>query len=477
MRKIFLRNWVSQAPEGWRRVSWYGPGLLWMLSAVGTGSILFTPRVAAVYQYELLWLMLLVVFFMWVMIREMARFSLVTGHTMLEGMHTLRGPRDWAVWVIFLPQLLAAAVGIAGLCAIVGSSLANFLPGSGTLYALSILLVCTGLTATGSYSHIEGLSRNLAIGLLVLVVVSAAAVFPGVERVTSGFQIKWPSDPDLYVILPWVGTILAGSMGIVWFGYWTATRGYGGGLAGREREEETVDRACGEQIQSQARQTRIRRAHNWMPIMSGTAALGCVGGLIVLLSFMILGAELLAPRGLVPEGADVAVDLTVMLSDIWGTPGKWMMLAIVIIAMAGSVLANQDGWGRSFADMTLILLRAQRYAESPSGVMRVIRSLEERSGRRLLTRLALKRFYVVSVTGLVPVVLLLLYQNPVKVMSASGIIAAAHTPFIVFAALYVNSTRLPKPLRPGIFYLAVMAAAGIFYLGFALLYLVDFFWQ
>ncbi|HEA62839.1 MAG TPA: divalent metal cation transporter, partial [Pseudohongiella sp.] len=72
-----------------------------MLSAVGTGSILFTPRVASAYQYDLLWVLLLVVFFMWVMIREMARFSVVTGQSMLEGMHTLSGPRNWAVWTIF----------------------------------------------------------------------------------------------------------------------------------------------------------------------------------------------------------------------------------------------------------------------------------------------------------------------------------------------------------------------------------------
>src|SRR6056297_3791429 len=107
MQKILLRNWVSSAPEGSEKISWYGPGLLWMLSAVGTGSILFTPRVASVYSYELLWLLLLVVFFMWVMIREMARFSIVSGQTMLEGMYSLKGPRGWAVWIIFVPQLFA----------------------------------------------------------------------------------------------------------------------------------------------------------------------------------------------------------------------------------------------------------------------------------------------------------------------------------------------------------------------------------
>lgn len=97
LNRLLYRGEVAVPPEGRQKLRWYGPGLMWMLSAVGTGSILFTPRVASVYQYELFWLLLLVVFFMWVMIREMARFSVVTGRTVLEGIHTLSGPRGWAV--------------------------------------------------------------------------------------------------------------------------------------------------------------------------------------------------------------------------------------------------------------------------------------------------------------------------------------------------------------------------------------------
>ncbi|BBI64808.1 hypothetical protein HSBAA_61140 [Vreelandella sulfidaeris] len=37
---------------------------------------------------------------------------------------------------------------------------------------------------------------------------------------------------------------------------------------------------------------------------------GVVGGLVVIFSFLVLGAELLAPEGIMPEGPEVAVDLT-----------------------------------------------------------------------------------------------------------------------------------------------------------------------
>lgn len=57
------------------------------------------------------------------------------------------------------------------------------------------------------------------------------------------------------------------------------------------------------------------------------------------------------------QGREVAVDLTRIFSDVWGEFGRYLLLTAIVIALGGSILANQDGWGRSFADMTLILTR------------------------------------------------------------------------------------------------------------------------
>lgn len=474
MTQTFFRDRVPAPPEGKDRWSWYGPGLLWMLSAVGTGSILFTPRVGSVYGYDLFWLLIIVVFFMWVMIREMARFTIVTGKTILDGMHTLKGPRNWAVWVIFLPQLFAAAVGIAGLSAIVGSALAAVFPGGNTLYAELTLLACVALTTTGQYLRIEKISRIMAILLMVMAVVSAIAVFPALSKIAAGLTFKWPENPDLYVISPWIGTILAGSMGIVWFSYWTATRGYGGGLRGREEDDEQPSSTPDAQPDEASAPDKIRRVQRWVSIMTGAASLGVIGGFIVITAFLILGTELLAPAGVVPEGTDVALDLTRLFSDVWGDAGRYIILVAIIVAIGGSVLANQDGWGRSFADMTLILTREQRAAEQ-GWAYRTLTWLGNLFGVALFQRRNLKRLFIITVTGLIPALIILVFKDPVKVMSASGIIAATHTPFIVLTALLVNLLRLPRALKPHPFYIAMMGLSGVFYLLFAVVYLLNFF--
>src|SRR5690606_6784609 len=124
------RDQVPPAPRGWDRFRWYGPGLLWMLSSVGSGSVLFTPRVGARYGYILLWAVLLVIFFQWVWSREVGRYTVVSGRTLLDGLRDMPGLRGWVLWSLFVPQLLAAVVTFAGIAALAGSALMEALPGS-----------------------------------------------------------------------------------------------------------------------------------------------------------------------------------------------------------------------------------------------------------------------------------------------------------------------------------------------------------
>lgn len=49
---------IPSPPQGWQRFVWLGPSFLWMLSAAGSGELLFTPRIAALYGYSLLWALL-----------------------------------------------------------------------------------------------------------------------------------------------------------------------------------------------------------------------------------------------------------------------------------------------------------------------------------------------------------------------------------------------------------------------------------
>lgn len=444
-----VRQWVPPVPRGWERVKWYGPGLLWMLSSVGSGSVLFTPRVGSRYGYDLLWAALIVILFQWAMIREVGRYTVATGRTILDGYRDTPGPRGWAVWFVFFPQVLAAVVTIAGIAALAGSALMIALPGAQWMYAAGLIVISIVLVTTGRYKGVERVSAALASVLIATAVVSAVAVFPPSPEPAGGLVPRLPPDTDLYFILPWFGFILAGAAGLMWFSYWVAARGYGGdGTAGSDAALPEAD--------------RIARLRGWFRIVDTTALIGVLGGGLVVLSFLILGAEVLRPQGIVPEGIAVAEDLTRLFAELWGTFGRWILLLGIFVALSGTILADQDGWGRTFADATRLLVpRAWR---------------DQSRARNLLNdRERLKNVYAVAATAVLPLLVLIMAREPVRVLSIGGIVAAAHTPVIVFLTLYLNRRQLPRALQPGLLMFTLTAAAGLFFLVFALVYFADLF--
>lgn len=269
----------------------------------------------------------------------------------------------------------------------------------------------------------------------------------------------FPPGTDIPFLLPWIGTILAGSMGIIWFAYWAAARGFAGGHS-RAGNDEGTGRPDAEQ------QRRIR---DWFRELSITAAVGVTTGTLVITAFLVLGAELLGPRDIVPSGTAVAEDLTKLLGTVWGTVGHWLMVAAILVAIGGSVLANQDGWPRSFADITLLLSRRPGDA---AGLPRPVRSLLALGPAGMSERRALKSAYALVVAFLLPAAVVVLVRDPVAIMSVSGIVATLHTPFIVLAVLAVNR-HVPEPLAPRPWELALLGLAGLFYTVFAALYLGD----
>lgn len=486
-----IRSHVPEPPRGRERLRWYGPGLLWMISSVGSGSVLFTPRVGARYEYAFLWALLVVVFFMWVMIREVGRYTVVTGKTVLNGYRGLRGPRNWAVWLIFVPQLVAGAVTIAGIAALLGSAMMIAFPGTQILYAVAFTLVSIVLVVSGHYHGVERAASIMAGLLVAAVLVTAARVFPEPGVLGAGLVPTVPENLDLYFVLPWLGFILAGAAGVMWFSYWVAAREFGGPLehriGGGGSEPDVDGDSPSPKDQGRTDDERGERLEAWLKVTSTTAAIGVIGGGIVVVSFLILGAELLAPEGTVPSGIRVAEDLTRLLSDIWGRVGYWLLIGGIVVALWGTILADQDGWGRTFADATLILLPMRTDDDQSREGRRTGEGGDQGNGERLplagsvvrhlepyvRDRERLKNAYAVIMLTAVPLVILFLVRDPVSILSVGGIVAAAHTPVVVFLTLYLNKTELPDEFQPGKFSTWSMVLAGTFFAVFAGLYLLD----
>ncbi len=456
-----LRRSVKHPPEGFKKLAWYGPALLWMLSSVGSGSVLFTPRVGSRYGFQLLWIALIVIFMQWVMNREVGRYTVVTGRTLLDGCRNIPGPRGWAIWFIFIPQIFAAVVTIAGISALAGSALMIAFPGSQAVYASAIIIVSIFLVISGKYEGVERLSSILSGVLIISAIATAALVFDSPVQAVSGLKPGIPGDLDFYFILPWLGFILAGAAGILWFSYWISFRGFGGDVVGKGNEQGEQE----EYIEEQTDRKKIKQIKEWDKITAVTAAIGVIGGGIVVLSFLTLGAEVLRPQGIVPKGIDVARDLTNLFSQTWGQLGFWILILGIFIALWGTVLADQDGWGRTFADAT-ILLSSQKNRKK--------KDLHQEGffSSFLSDRERLKNYYALIFTAVLPLIVFFFARDPVSILTIGGIIAAVHTPFIVFFTQYLNQRTLPKELRPGWLQSLLMILTGLFFAAVGFIYLL-----
>ena len=440
---------IPKPPRTFRRtVLWLGPGITWLAAgAGGAGELLFPPRIGSLYGYTFFWALVLAIVFKWFINREIGRFSVSTGASLLDGFRLLPGPGNWAVWIIMVPQLLVSISAIAGLASSAATALILMLPGSVLLWLGVILLSTMTFLLIGRYGLLEKVATILAILLAIAGIVAAITVFPGPGKLAAGLVPSLPSDADYQEVLPWLSFILAGAAGMIWYSYWVPAKGYGAAEV-----FERINRVRGKDEYSEQDVNRLR---GWIREMTIDNTLGVIGGLFIVTAFLILGAELLGPEGIVPEKQRVAEVLGRMLENVWGRVGFWFMIVGVFLGFYNTTLTNQDGWGRLLGNGVKILgtgLSSQEHAW-----------LDNRRLRKVfIVLISFGAFGLYALVG-----------RPVGLLQIAGIIEAFQIPVVAALVLFLNHRFLPEPLRPRKLVLVGMAVAILFYLSFALFYILS----
>jgi Mn2+/Fe2+ NRAMP family transporter len=449
----FIRKESSNVPQGWKRIKTMTPGLIWMISSIGSGTILFTPRIGAKYGYELLWMAITVTVLIFIIIREIGRFTIVTGKSIMNGFKEIPGPANWGVWFLFIPQMIAGIITVSGLAALGGSALITTIQGDPIIFALTLIAGCLILIISGQYPIFELVSTYMAGILTFISIITAIRVISQWEAISNGLVPRIPDGFEIDFVLPWLGFFLAGAAGIIWYSYWVAAREYGGPIL----EDESIQTIKQDQTdENKERQTKLK---DWVKTLNYTSLIGIIAGGLINVAFLILGAELLAPEGIIPQGVAVAEDLTLLLSEVWGEIGRWFLLISILIALLGSILSNQDGYGRMFSD-TVMLLQKPKFTGTIQAVDKAFKSNFEDKFKK---KRNISNLFRITITALFPALIYIWLQDPVEIMTIAGIISAIHIPFIVFGTIYLNSKVVPKNLQANLMSKTLFWASGIFY--------------
>ncbi len=214
---------------GNRSKSWLaivGPGMLTAATGVGAGDLATGAFSGSKLGLAVLWVVIVGAAMKFVLTEGLARWQLVTGDTLLEGVIKHGGLAVYYVfliylfvWSYFVGAALMSAAGIA-----VHALLPLFSPNTDKIvYGIAQSLVAVVLIRRGGFAMFGKLMAVLIAIMFIAVLISAIAIAPEWPALVSGLV---PTIPDsdgegLQWTLALMGGI-GGTMTILCYGYWIA---------------------------------------------------------------------------------------------------------------------------------------------------------------------------------------------------------------------------------------------------------------
>lgn len=417
---------IQEPPRTWKgSVRFFGPGLIISASVVGSGELIATTALGAQAGFAILWLIIVSTSVKVAVQIEFARWTISTGTPAMTGVNKVRprmGRVGWITalwWVMALAKLIQLG-GIVGATAAAFSTL--FPVGRDPLGTTSLTVwtaVVVAATIAFLYSNKYGLIERGAIALVtvfVLITLTIAAGLPFTEYgydagdLASGFALSIPAGA-LGLAIAAFGITGIGSDEIVSYQYWCLEKGYARWAGPNDGSEAWA-----------------RRANGWIKVMQRDAMLSWVVYTIGTVAFFIMGASVLHPQGLVPEGNQMMVTLSRMYTDALG---EWAHAGYLVgaIAVLGSTLwASLPSWARVWTNALADL--------------GVLRWTDERVRNRWL-----KVFTVIF-----PIIWgasFLVWSDPVLMIQIGGFAGALFLVGVVVAVWHLRRTETDERVRGG----------------------------
>jgi len=427
--------------------------------AIGTGELILWPHLITKHGLSLLWLALVGIGCQYFINREVARHEVATG----EGFFTTSARIfKWSVFFWFFSAIIlyiwpgwASAIGTT-LGALFGFGTHLFW--SWTTLGLVLLLTFSGRIA---YSMLERSLKILVPTFFVLLVVISCfnltwADISAALRGTFAFGTI-PEGVDINVLLGAIVFAGAGGMLNLAVSLWYRDKQVGmGKYIGRitnpiTGKSEAIS-ATGYKFDT-SKPENMKRWRGWMRYV--TIDQGIIFfflGFICLFLLSVNAYAVLTPKGLVPEGMQIAVVQAEIFGNIWGVVGYKLFLAMAFLMIFAVMWTVIDALTRMVSDII--------YTNAQAGpFVRLFAPLK---------KLSLSQLYYSSIVIIVAAgALLLLLHQPLTLLVISGVLSGLtmtiYTPFLI----YINNRHLPKAIRPSILTNAAMLCISLFYVYFA----------
>ncbi|HWN98306.1 MAG TPA: Nramp family divalent metal transporter [Blastocatellia bacterium] len=460
-------------PKGLAWIGVVGPGVIVLGLSIGSGEFLLGPAAFVNHGLGLLWVTTAAVLLQTFFNLEVMRYTLATGEPGFTGfMRTRPGSSFWAWVYVILYFLQAGWPAWAGNAAAAVFFLwARRLPGAADgniVYAIgagSFVLCISVLLVGGRIERtLELLNWVLIVfilgGFLVLAMLyvspstwlAAGAGYVGFDTTTGSFSFI-PSGADFFLLSAVAAYSGCGGVCNITLSNWARDKGYGmsqvtgyipalvGGQKVNLAHTGSTFEPTTESLARWRGWWRIIKADQWGVFFVG-AMLGMTLPALLYVTFL--------PRGTDIRGLGIGASLAEVMASKAG-------------AMAGGAVAFMGAW---------ILLKTQ--LDTIEGMTRAITDILWTSNKRIrewrggdvrvvyyCVLAAVVVWGVIALRLAQPIVLLLVGANMAAIVF---IVASIHI-------LYVNTTLLPKALRPSIWRRAALVGVAVFYGAFVALWI------
>ena len=443
----------SMAPASLIRL--FGPGMILMMTGIGTSHLVTAPVAGGRFGYALLWCVPIAYIFKYYGFEMAFRFTHATGRSLLDAYSTAW--KKLPVWYVLITTVIQSAIGQAG--RLVASAAVVFyffrqylgldIPGLGddqelAFYGLLLGAASVAIILGGKYAAVE-LVTKIAAGILIVCSVAVYAVNPApVSEFVHFFQLDTPAGSWL-IIASFLGLLPTGIDVSLQASEWGKAKKVGmGGIRDRLEEQGIAARfdafssGKGDLAVDTAQMPAHAREYcrRWFKIGLWDFRAGHVISFVLVCIFMLLAAVWLFPSEV--QGNAVMGEIARIFTDSVG-PGMMIVFLAGAMAATWSTAFNYfDGWPRVVGACCRNLFRT---TAGLRGTAKEDLGVEHR--RRWYSEYNIYRLSMVfSLVASVAIIAGL--PRPVFLVLVASALAYFVAPVIFFLNLYYCFTVIPK---------------------------------
>ena len=433
----------------------FGPGLLLMMTGIGTSHVITAPVAGGRFEYALLWCIPVAYIFKYYGFEMAFRFTHATGRSMLDAYSTAW--KKWPLWYVLVTTVIQSAIGQAGrLIAAAAVSLYFFseylgldIAGLDTdselaLYAFVLAIVSVIVILRGSYKVLE-LVTKIAAGFLIVSTIGVYFVEPApISEFVHFFELSTP-DGSWLIIAGFLGLLPTGIDVSLQASEWGKAKGVGMGRIRRQLEAEGIASKFNPFTSNRADlsvDTTKLPAHTreycrrWFKIALMDFRFGHVISFVLATIFLLLAAVWLYPSDV--EGNAVMGEIARIFTDSVG-PGMMLIFLLGAFAASFSTAFNYfDGWPRVIAACSRNLFKT---TANLRGVAR--RDLDDEKRRSWNSEYNIYRA-AMFFSLIASVAIIAGLPRPVYLVLVASALAYFVAPVIYFLNLYYCFKVIPK---------------------------------